>query len=195
MGKYQTALERQIRESILIETFVCDNVLNGKGEWGANLVPRAMFGDCETQNQNQNPGPGPGQNQTRLNRNRKPDDLNPNQNEPETPNNQNQNQILSDFDSQIKQRRKKRRMLKELNSVPDSDLPNQNPERRKPETRIHSQPESMARPETRKNQNVSHVEGQMVHGKKVQTALHIVKGRLCYSMNNAPLGGAEKWKR
>ena len=38
---YGTSIERQIRESLLIDTYKCNNIVNGKGEWGANLVPRA----------------------------------------------------------------------------------------------------------------------------------------------------------
>ena len=45
LASYQTATERQIRESIYIDTYKCDNILNGKGEWGSNLIPRAKFED------------------------------------------------------------------------------------------------------------------------------------------------------
>ena len=27
----------------MIDTYECTNILNGKGEWGANLLPRALF--------------------------------------------------------------------------------------------------------------------------------------------------------
>ena len=42
---YATSLERQIRESLVIESSECDIPLNGKGEWGTNIVPRANFED------------------------------------------------------------------------------------------------------------------------------------------------------
>ena len=48
MGTFMSSIERQIRESITIENFTCDNILNGKGEWGENLVPQASFGTSET---------------------------------------------------------------------------------------------------------------------------------------------------
>ena len=37
--------------------FECDNILNGKGEWGANIVPRPQFENVErifTINRNNN---------------------------------------------------------------------------------------------------------------------------------------------
>ena len=34
MGSHTTALERQIKESLLIENYDCHEILNGKGEWG-----------------------------------------------------------------------------------------------------------------------------------------------------------------
>ena len=43
MNSYMTSIERQIRESLYIEHTDCDIIMNGKGEWGANLVPRANF--------------------------------------------------------------------------------------------------------------------------------------------------------
>ena len=43
IGNYKTSIERQIRESLAIENTKCDNILNGKGEWGMNIVPRAIF--------------------------------------------------------------------------------------------------------------------------------------------------------
>ena len=43
MGSYTTSIERQIRESLAIENEICDNILNGKGEWVVNIVPRANF--------------------------------------------------------------------------------------------------------------------------------------------------------
>ena len=50
VATHQTSLERQIKESLLIESYPCDNVLNGKGEWGANLVPRASFSEATAGN-------------------------------------------------------------------------------------------------------------------------------------------------
>ena len=45
----------------MIDDYPCDNILNGKGEWGANLVPRPRFEDG---NMAATPG-----NNARLNRN------------------------------------------------------------------------------------------------------------------------------
>ena len=42
MNSYQTSLERQIRESLQIENFPCNTIINNKGEWGSNLIPRAL---------------------------------------------------------------------------------------------------------------------------------------------------------
>ena len=33
-ASYMTSCERQIREAILIEEIECNQILNGKGEWG-----------------------------------------------------------------------------------------------------------------------------------------------------------------
>ena len=110
MGQYQTSLEHKIRESIAIETFECNTILNGRGEWGANLVPRARFQD-DLVAQNQNPA--------RLNRTRnKPDETSPN---PENQNHeQDQNLNLNALENQLKQRRKRRKVEKETrNQKPD----------------------------------------------------------------------------
>ena len=40
ISKHRTALERQIWESLYIEHEECDELLNGKGEWGLNILPR-----------------------------------------------------------------------------------------------------------------------------------------------------------
>ena len=40
VGTYRTAIERQIMEAIAIEDETCDQILNGKGEWGTNHLPR-----------------------------------------------------------------------------------------------------------------------------------------------------------
>ena len=37
---YKTAIERQIMEAIAIEDENRDQILNGKGEWGTNHLPR-----------------------------------------------------------------------------------------------------------------------------------------------------------
>ena len=40
ISRHRTALERQIWESLYIENEECDDLLNGKGEWGLNILPR-----------------------------------------------------------------------------------------------------------------------------------------------------------
>ena len=45
-ASYASSLERQIREALAIENEACDNILNGKGEWGINLIPRPSYGDA-----------------------------------------------------------------------------------------------------------------------------------------------------
>ena len=40
ISRHRSALERQIWESLYIENEECDILLNGKGEWGLNIVPR-----------------------------------------------------------------------------------------------------------------------------------------------------------
>ena len=42
VGKHHSAMERQIKEGLLIESESnqCDLLMNGKGEWGINVVPR-----------------------------------------------------------------------------------------------------------------------------------------------------------
>ena len=42
LGKHRSAVERQIKEGLAIEkeSREADNLLNGKGEWGLNVVPR-----------------------------------------------------------------------------------------------------------------------------------------------------------
>ena len=39
LKSHKTSFERQIWEGILINNEKCDNKLNGKGEWGINLIP------------------------------------------------------------------------------------------------------------------------------------------------------------
>ena len=40
LKRHKTCLERQIFEALTIETIECHNIMNGKGEWGRNLIPR-----------------------------------------------------------------------------------------------------------------------------------------------------------
>ena len=120
MGQYKTSLERQIRESLIIDSYDCDNVLNGKGEWGHNLVPRARFDETD----------GPQFTKTRLNRNR-PDSIeNSRQNasqdaSEETGNNQETDISASHFENQLSQRRKKRKQMNAETSL--AELDNQEP--------------------------------------------------------------------
>ena len=46
---YMSSLQRQIMEGIYIEESECQIPLNGKGEWGCNIVPRANFESQESQ--------------------------------------------------------------------------------------------------------------------------------------------------
>ena len=54
ISSYMTSLERQIRESLEIDSYKCDNILNGKGEWGCNLVPRASYSENSNKNLHHN---------------------------------------------------------------------------------------------------------------------------------------------
>ena len=45
MAQYKSSLQRQLMEALLIEREQCDNIMNGKGEWGINLVPRLKVDD------------------------------------------------------------------------------------------------------------------------------------------------------
>ena len=113
VGQYQSSLERQIQESILIDTFGCDNILNGKGEWGANLVPRPLFED---------------ENQTRLNRNRNKPELEPKPDSGSGPKNPMPTSRLENlFQEQLSQRRKKRRLVHAENQN-ENQKENQKPE-------------------------------------------------------------------
>ena len=40
LGTYQSSLERQIRETLVIQEGEYDNLLNSKAEWGMNSIPR-----------------------------------------------------------------------------------------------------------------------------------------------------------
>ena len=118
MGQYNTSLERQIRESWLIENYECTNILNGKGEWGTNLVPRARFTD-------ENPN-------IRLNRNRTIQDsieigrqdashLSSDASQ-DASHASHTNASDSNFDMQLSQRRKRRRILNEENRRQHQDV-------------------------------------------------------------------------
>ena len=128
MGSYMTSLERQIWESLHIESYPCQNILNGKGEWGANLVPRAQYDEPEqpdrptfqvlnrTRNQNTNQKPKPDS---------RPD------------------KTATAFDSQLYQRKKRRRQ--EL-----GELESQKPEEPDLKTGPESKPESSSTISARK---------------------------------------------
>ena len=127
-----SALERQIRESIAIETFPCKNILNGKGEWGTNLIPRARFDEPESSCLNQNQNFGQNQNwKTRLNRNhniqpdlRQKPDARPDQ-----------KMSSSSFENQLFQRKKRRRLEQEQENQMEPESQNQISGRPEPETR------------------------------------------------------------
>ena len=43
MGTFKSAIQRQITEAILIENQDQTTIINGKGEWGTNKVPRYIL--------------------------------------------------------------------------------------------------------------------------------------------------------
>ena len=43
MKQHKTSLERQISEGLLIESTEADFILNSKGEWGCNSIPRGNY--------------------------------------------------------------------------------------------------------------------------------------------------------
>ena len=45
VAQFRSSLQRQLMEALLIEREKCDTILNGKGEWGINLVPRLTVED------------------------------------------------------------------------------------------------------------------------------------------------------
>ena len=45
LGRHNTSLERQLKEALLIENENPNTVMNKKGEWGINLVPRLALED------------------------------------------------------------------------------------------------------------------------------------------------------
>ena len=42
IGTFRSSLERQIQEALTIENEECDRIINSKGEWGRNLIPRLV---------------------------------------------------------------------------------------------------------------------------------------------------------
>ena len=53
-SSHMSSTERQIKESIKIEDYECDFILNSKGEWGTNLVPRPRFDEATPGNSESN---------------------------------------------------------------------------------------------------------------------------------------------
>ena len=45
--KHTRPMQRQIHESVLIDNFKGDTILNRKGEWGSNLGEKLTVGDSE----------------------------------------------------------------------------------------------------------------------------------------------------
>ena len=45
ISSYKSSLARQLREALLIEREECTTIMNTKGEWGINLVPRLVTED------------------------------------------------------------------------------------------------------------------------------------------------------
>lgn len=41
-GRHKNSLARQITEALQIENETCDNLVNGKEEWGRNMIPRLI---------------------------------------------------------------------------------------------------------------------------------------------------------
>ena len=54
ISSHRTATERQIWESLYIENEKCDILLNGKGEWGLNVLPRLKTEDDQLTNTGSN---------------------------------------------------------------------------------------------------------------------------------------------
>ena len=54
LGTHKSALERQIKEALAVEMTVCDVIMNGKGEWGQNLIPRLQNAPLEVSQKPQN---------------------------------------------------------------------------------------------------------------------------------------------
>ena len=103
IGQCRSSLERQIHESLMIDYYKCDNILNGKGEWGANLVLMTRLSD----NDDYLGHP------TRLNRNRHQTPGSQSQSQSQSHqivSQMHQNASKSIFETQLSQRRKKRRL-------------------------------------------------------------------------------------
>ena len=66
MRQHKTSLERQIWEALLMETLEADTLMNSKGEWGQNHIPRASY---DENNKPGNTKPLGGHLATSLNRN------------------------------------------------------------------------------------------------------------------------------
>ena len=54
LGTHRSALERQIKEALAVEMTECNIIMNGKGEWGRNLIPRLQNTPLETCQKTQN---------------------------------------------------------------------------------------------------------------------------------------------
>ena len=54
LGRHKSSLERQIKEALAIERIECDLIMNGKAEWGLNLIPRLQNAPTPEGSQTQN---------------------------------------------------------------------------------------------------------------------------------------------
>ena len=89
----RTSLQRQIMEAIFINSEPCDLILNGRGEWGINIIPRlAPTENGELVNPQIEPGP------------KRKTSPNTTDGKP---------QLLSEFDSQFSMRKKRAKIDKD----------------------------------------------------------------------------------
>ena len=109
LKRHKTCLERQIFEALAIEGADCQTLMNGKGEWGRNLIPRLQnlpddeFTNCQSQSQDKKGG------QTTSKRNALGFTKTPSEN-PQQELNQRQHIVIhtETFEGQYRQRKKQR---------------------------------------------------------------------------------------